>query len=156
MAHPLFGAALTIVAPFARREVYRLCTAQPKPFSEKLYYALRAFMTEQVQLMATALHNNDGDVLGDYRTKWETYRMGTSYLSQIFRYLNLNWIRKTLEDGRNRLGGLFQNDASSNTKDLFDIYTLGLVVWKDLVFTPQKVPLFAAFCVCAMLLAHGN
>jgi hypothetical protein len=83
-------------------EVYRLCTAQPKPFSEKLYYSLRDYMTELVQVaithfnmflfvcvllchyhvssqslrkvMASNLRNTDGDILSEYRTQWETYK----------------------------------------------------------------------------------
>jgi hypothetical protein len=113
--------------------VYRLCTAQPKPHSERLYVAFRDFLLAHVTETANEMRNADGEVLGDYRNRWRTYRIGMLYLHSVFRYLNNNWIKKTLEEGRNRLGGLFQSDTSAS-KDVHEIYTLGLLLWKEKVF----------------------
>ena len=113
-------------------DVYRLCTAQPKSHSERLYYELKAFLTEHVELVAKKMAAYDGDVLGEYRRRWVDYRKGIQVIHMIFRYLNSNWIKKTLEDSRNRLGGIFQSDGGQ--KDVHEIYTLGLLLWKELVF----------------------
>lgn len=114
-------------------DVYALCTAQPKSLSETLYYTLRDFLLEHVKNLAANLASYDGDVLGEYRRRWAEYQKGIQIVHMIFRYLNLHWIKKTLEDGRNRLGGLFQSDGG-NHKDVYEIYTLGLLIWKEQVF----------------------
>ena len=119
-------------------DIYALCTAQPKPFSEKLYYTLKEFLSDHVKAIGKNMMDSDSDVLSDYRNRWKTYRSGLLYIHHIFRYLNNNWIRKTVEDGRNRLGGLFQSDSSLSTKEVHEVYTLGLHLWKDEVFVVMK------------------
>ncbi len=117
--------------------MYRLCTAQPKPYSERLYFAFRDFLLGHVRQLAQEMRNSDADVLVDYRNRWRTFRIGMLYLNNIFRYLNNSWIKKTLDDGRNRLGGLFQSEAGGGgggAKEVHEIFTLGLVLWKEEVF----------------------
>ncbi len=118
------------------RDVYRLCTAQPKPYSERLYFAFRDFLLGHVRELAQEMRNSDADVLVDYRNRWKTYRIGMLYLNNIFRYLNNSWIKKTLDEGRNRLGGLFQSEAGGGgaAKEVHEIFTLGLLLWKEEVF----------------------
>jgi hypothetical protein len=110
--------------------VYRLCTAQPKPYSERLYFAFRDFLLAHVRELVHQMKNSDADVLVDYRNRWKTYRTGMLYLHNVFRYLNNSWIKKTLEDGRNRLGGLFQSEAGGGgaAKEVHEIFTLGLLL----------------------------
>jgi hypothetical protein len=117
------------------RDVYRLCTAQPKPYTERLYVEFREFVLGHVMRTAQEMRESDGAALRDYRARWRTYRTGMQYLHSVFRYLNNNWIKKTLEDGRNRLGGLFQSEGAAS-KDVHEIYTLGLLLWKEKVFDP--------------------
>lgn len=118
-------------------DVYRLCTAQPRSHSERLYGEFRAFLLEHVQQQAREMRDHDGDVLEDYRGRWRTFRTGMMYLHSVFRYLNNNWIRKTLDEGRNRLGGLFSDASGAGGgagKDVHEISVLWLLLWREHVF----------------------
>lgn len=85
-----------------------------------------------MQNIARAMRDNDSDILLDYRNRWNTFRVGVMYLHNLFRYLNQHWIRKTLDDGRNKLGGLFQEAGAA--RDVHEVYLLGLLLWKQHVF----------------------
>ncbi len=90
------------------RDIYKLCTATPQPYSEELYLRLRAFLERHVGALRDvplppnlhlarrpthANHNNQdmlegqGDLLADYLKKWEAYSTGSEYCHHIFRYL---------------------------------------------------------------------
>jgi hypothetical protein len=113
-------------------DIYKLCTAQPQPYSEDLYLRLKQFLEGHVDTLREDLLATQGDLLTDYLKKWETFATGSEYCHHIFRYLNNNWIRKRLEDSRNKLGGLYQGPSS--TTEVYEVFTLSLVIWKDHVF----------------------
>jgi len=113
-------------------DIYKLCTAQPQPYSEDLYLRLKQFVEVHVDSLREDIAAQQGDLLADYLKKWETFATGSEYCHHIFRYLNNNWIRKRLEDSRNKLGGLYQGPSS--TTEVYEVFTLALVIWKDHVF----------------------
>ncbi|ELR25392.1 cullin 1, putative [Acanthamoeba castellanii str. Neff] len=117
-------------------DIYKLCTATPQPYSEELYLRLRAFLERHVGALRDDMLEGQGDLLADYLKKWEAYSTGSEYCHHIFRYLNNNWIRKRLEDSRNKLGG-FSAGPSSST-EVYEVFTLALVIWKDHVFSKVK------------------
>lgn len=77
-------------------------------------------------------------MLSDYLKKWKAYSIGCEYCNAIFRYLvrapaaraarrsrapqNNNWIRKKLEDTRNKLVGVFQGPAAST--EVYEVFTV--------------------------------
>eukprot|EP01087_Luapelamoeba_hula_P016964 TRINITY_DN5286_c0_g1_i1.p1 TRINITY_DN5286_c0_g1~~TRINITY_DN5286_c0_g1_i1.p1 ORF type:complete len:750 (+),score=121.38 TRINITY_DN5286_c0_g1_i1:207-2456(+) len=117
-------------------DIYKLCTAQPQPYSEELYLRFKSFIERHVDSLREEILAQQSDLLEDYLKKWEAYSTGTEFCHHIFRYLNNNWIRKRLEDSRNKLGGLYQGPGA--TAEVFEIATLCLVVWRDHVFSRTK------------------
>lgn len=117
-------------------DIYKLCTAQPQPYSEELYLRLKQFLEKHVDQLRESTLACQSDLLTDYLKKWETYSIGTEYCHHIFRYLNQNWIRKRLEDSRNKIGGLYQGPSS--TTEVYEVMTLALVIWRDRVFVKVK------------------
>jgi len=102
------------------------------------------------------------DLLPDYLRKWETFSTGTQYCHAIFRYLarafqcvlpcsfgaqNMNWIRKRLEDSRNKLGGLYQGPTS--TTEVYEVYTVRPL--SSFLFSSLSLSLSLSVCVCVYL-----
>jgi hypothetical protein len=79
------------------RDVYALCTSQPKPYSEELYIQLKKLLENHVhQLFEVQINfsfivlqqlTSSSNVLSDYLKRWEVYSAGCEYCSAIFRYL---------------------------------------------------------------------
>lgn len=145
--------------------MYRLCIAQPQPYSEPLYLRLKEFLEKHVDELCRSLMDEQADLLPNYLKKWNTYSVGSEFCHQIFRYLvrlfifkffldspkNMNWIRKRLEDSRNKLGSIYQGQSSSSTTEVYEVYTvlfsisrhswhkqLALVTWRDHLFRKLK------------------
>jgi cullin 1 len=55
--------------------------------------------------------------------------------------LNMNWIRKRLEDSKNKLGSVYQTSAAS---EIYEISSLALVTWKERLFMKVKDRLMRA------------
>ena len=61
-------------------------------------------------------------MLGFYIRQWTRYTTAAKYINHLFRYLNRHWVKRESEEGK---------------KNVYDVYTLHLVKWKDDFF--QKV-----------------
>lgn len=68
-------------------------------------------------------------LLGYYVSEWNRYTSAMKYLNHIFGYLNRYWIKREVDDGR---------------KDVYEVYTLAMVVWRDHFFSALKTRLTAA------------
>jgi hypothetical protein len=117
-------------------DIYKLCTATPQPYSEELYLRLRAFLEGHVSSLREGMIEQQGDLLADYLKRWEAYSTGSEYCHHIFRYLNNNWIRKRLEDSRNKLGGYSASPSTST--EVYEVFTLALMVWREHLFSRVK------------------
>jgi cullin 1 len=91
---------------------------------EELYMKLRGFLTEKcAALRAEAETRHDENLLLFFYTEWTRYTTAMRYVSHIFQYLNRHWIRREAEDGR---------------KDVYEIFPLSLVVWRETFFSAVK------------------
>ena len=58
-------------------------------------------------------------LLSYYINEWTRYTSAAVYNHHLFRYLNRHWVKREIDEGK---------------KDVYDIYTLHLVTWKDVFF----------------------
>lgn len=91
---------------------------------EDLYYKLVDFLTQHMKkLLADTENKMDEPLLVFYREKWDHYTAAMSKVNHIFTYLNRHWIKRESEDGQ---------------KDVYEIYPLSLVIWRDNLFKELK------------------
>jgi cullin 1 len=55
-------------------------------------------------------------LLGFYMREWVRYTTAAKYINHLFRYLNRHWVKREIDEGK---------------KNVFDVYTLHLVKWRD-------------------------
>ena len=55
-------------------------------------------------------------LLGFYIREWTRYTTAAKFINHLFRYLNRHWVKREADEGK---------------KDIYDVYTLHLVKWKD-------------------------
>jgi len=91
---------------------------------EELYRRLQDFLVEHVNSILTGGETRmDDSLLNYYKKEWDRYTTALKVVNHIFQYLNRHWIKRESEDGN---------------KDIYEIYTLGLVVWKTHIFSNSK------------------
>lgn len=91
---------------------------------EELYNKLRDFLRDRcLQLLKQAEGRHDEALLHFYFAEWSRYTTAMRYVSHIFQYLNRHWIRREAEDGK---------------KEVYEIFPLALVVWREHFFSAVK------------------
>ena len=68
----------------------------------------------------------DEALLAFYISECRRFTTAATYNHHLFRYLNRHWVKREIDEGK---------------KDVYDIYTLHLVTWKEVFFenTQQRV-----------------
>ena len=61
----------------------------------------------------------DEALLTYYIREWDRYTTAAKYTNHLFRYLNRHWVRREIDEGK---------------KDVYDVYTLHLVQWREILF----------------------
>ena len=87
---------------------------------EDLYKNLRAYLKAHLE----ELHKNsqghvDEALLTYYIREWDRYTTAAKYVNHLFRYLNRHWVKREVDEGK---------------KDVYDVYTLHLVSWRQVFF----------------------
>eukprot|EP00005_Dracoamoeba_jomungandri_P001963 CAMPEP_0174261182 /NCGR_PEP_ID=MMETSP0439-20130205/11275_1 /TAXON_ID=0 /ORGANISM="Stereomyxa ramosa, Strain Chinc5" /LENGTH=759 /DNA_ID=CAMNT_0015345615 /DNA_START=55 /DNA_END=2334 /DNA_ORIENTATION=+ len=120
--------------------VYNYCTtSRPSPsrkptgisganfVGEELYNRLAEYLKRYMkQISKQAEGKMDDALLMYYSKEWERYTTAMKYINNIFDYLNRHWIKREADDGK---------------KEVYDINTLSLVIWRDNLFHAQKTRL---------------
>lgn len=89
---------------------------------EDLYRHLINYLTRHLQeLLAEARSHSDEALLQFYIKQWSRYTNSAKYIHHIFRYLNRHWVKREIDEGK---------------KNVYDVYTLHLVQWRQEMFTP--------------------
>src|ERR1700712_1276481 len=118
--------------------VHNFCTAQkninhhhgfaPGPqnrggahlLGEGLYQRLEQYLNNHLTGVKKEASKHSGEeLLQFYIKEWKRYTTAGEYNNHLFRYLNRHWVKREMDEGK---------------KDIYDIYTLHLVRWKEDMF----------------------
>ncbi|CAN6603230.1 cell division control protein 53 [Trichomonascus vanleenenianus] len=89
-----------------------------------LYHQLEQYLTRHLTALRGEALKHEGPGLIDYYNRiWERYTIGAGYVNHIFNYLNRHWVRREREEGR---------------RHIYDVNTLCLVRWRDVLFEAIK------------------
>jgi cullin 1 len=87
---------------------------------EDLYRRLNDYLREHLKgVHEEMVKHVDEALLTFYIKEWKRYTTAGTYNNHLFRYLNRHWVKREMDEGK---------------KDIYDIYTLHLVRWKDDMF----------------------
>ncbi|KAM0724164.1 hypothetical protein Q7P37_000046 [Cladosporium fusiforme] len=87
---------------------------------EDLYRRLNDYLKKHLLGVHTEMVKHvDEALLTFYIKEWKRYTTAGTYNNHLFRYLNRHWVKREMDEGK---------------KDIYDIYTLHLVRWKDDMF----------------------
>ncbi len=87
---------------------------------EDLYKNLKDYL----KVHLAEIHENskthaDEALLTFYIREWDRYTTAAKYTNHLFRYLNRHWVKREIDEGK---------------KDIYDVYTLHLVEWREELF----------------------
>jgi hypothetical protein len=83
-----------------------------------LYERLTGYLTSYLEDLVKSRSDAGETVLTFYIREWDRWRAGAKVINHHFRYLNRHWVKNERAEGR---------------KDVFDIYTLHLIQWREVV-----------------------
>ena len=87
---------------------------------EELYHRLNTYLKQHLAgVNGELVKHADEALLSFYITEWKRYTTAGTYHNHLFKYLNRHWVKREMDEGK---------------KDIFDIYTLHLVRWKEDMF----------------------
>ncbi|KAF2089749.1 Cullin-domain-containing protein [Saccharata proteae CBS 121410] len=87
---------------------------------EELYNHLIAYLKNHLDgVRQQSLEHSDEALLTFYIKEWKRYTTAGQYNQHLFRYLNRHWVKREMDEGK---------------KNIYDIYTLHLVRWKEDMF----------------------
>ncbi|EDO19045.1 hypothetical protein Kpol_2000p10, partial [Vanderwaltozyma polyspora DSM 70294] len=85
----------------------------------EIYRKLKNFLKEYI---TNFKQNNNETFLQFYVRRWKRFTIGAIFLNHAFDYMNRYWVQKERSDGK---------------RDIFDVNTLCLMSWKDVMFDPN-------------------
>ena len=97
---------------------------------EDLYKNLREYLKDHLEeLHEKSKGHVDEALLTYYIREWDRYTTAAKYTNHLFRYLNRHWVRREIDEGK---------------KDVFDVYTLHLVQWREILFSKVNTNVMSA------------
>jgi cullin 1 len=109
---------------------------------EELYQLLGQYLTEHLKdvLIASESHSDEA-LLTFYIREWKRYTDAAKYNNHLFRYLNRHWVKREIDEGK---------------KNVYDVYTLHLVKWKDDFFKAVESKVMEAVLRLVEKLRNGE
>ena len=87
---------------------------------EDLYKNLKLYLKQHLKgVYELSDGHSDEALLTFYIREWDRYTSAAKYNHHLFKYLNRHWVKREIDEGK---------------KDVYDVYTLHLVVWRDDLF----------------------
>lgn len=97
---------------------------------EELYQNLIKYLDRHLQgVYEGAQRTGEDSILTFYIKEWKRYTTAATYNNHLFRYLNRHWVKREMDEGK---------------KNVFDIYTLHLVRWKEDMFAKTQDDVMSA------------
>ncbi|BFZ57313.1 ubiquitin ligase (cullin) of SCF [Savitreella phatthalungensis] len=99
----------------------------------ELYERLTQYMQRHLSRLLDGARDLQGEPLLVYYTKcWRDYTVGAGFVHHIFRYLNRYWVKREMDEGK---------------AQVYDIYTLCLVLWRRILFEDIHEKLLVAVLI---------
>lgn len=97
---------------------------------EDLYMNLKTYLSKHLaEIHEKSISHVDEALLAYYIREWDRYTTAAKYINHLFRYLNRHWVKREIDEGK---------------KDIYDVYTLHLVQWREELFSKVNVNVMAA------------
>lgn len=97
---------------------------------EDLYKNLKTYLKSHLEILHQRSKGHvDEALLTYYIREWDRYTTAAKYTNHLFRYLNRHWVRREIDEGK---------------KDVYDVYTLHLVQWREILFEKVNKNVMAA------------
>ncbi|KAI9751273.1 MAG: hypothetical protein M1835_001245 [Candelina submexicana] len=91
---------------------------------EDLYQNLNGYLAAHLtQISGHAANHTDEALLSYYIREWDRYTTAAKFVNHEFKYLNRHWVKREMDEGK---------------KNVYDVYTLHLVQWKENLFMRVK------------------
>lgn len=88
---------------------------------EDLYQNLKEYLQKHLaDIYEKSKSHHDEVLLSYYIREWDRYTTAAKYTNHLFRYLNRHWVKREIDEGK---------------KDVYDVYTLHLVQWREELFS---------------------
>lgn len=87
---------------------------------EELYKLLGEYLSNHLKTVhEESQSHTDEALLAFYIREWSRYTTAAKYVNHLFSYLNRHWVKREIDEGK---------------KNVYDVYTLHLVQWKEVFF----------------------
>ncbi|OOQ82505.1 Cullin-1 [Penicillium brasilianum] len=84
---------------------------------EELYKLLGEYLSRHLEVVLNESKGHAEEaLLGFYIREWTRFTTAAKYVNHLFSYLNRHWVKREIDEGK---------------KNVYDVYTLHLVKWKD-------------------------
>lgn len=91
---------------------------------------LKTYLSKHLaEIHEKSIGHVDEALLAYYIREWDRYTTAAKYINHLFRYLNRHWVKREIDEGK---------------KDIYDVYTLHLVQWREELFSKVNVNVMAA------------
>ena len=88
---------------------------------EDLYRNLKRYLQKHLHdVHEKSQSHTDEALLSYYIREWDRYTTAAKFINHLFRYLNRHWVKREMDEGK---------------KDVYDVYTLHLVQWREELFS---------------------
>ncbi|GAA5919879.1 hypothetical protein JCM1841_002089 [Sporobolomyces salmonicolor] len=107
-----------------------------------LYKHLQQYFISHLKSVRAAAEDlSDEPLLRYYTKEWDRYTTGASYVNRLFTYLNRHWVKREKDEGR---------------KNVYGVYILALVSWKDHFYTHVQAKLKLTNAVLKLIEQQRN
>ncbi|KAK9767992.1 hypothetical protein K7432_001722 [Basidiobolus ranarum] len=118
--------------------VYDLCTARPRPYTEKLFNSIANFLVERTKIIKETILEPE-DVINAYAKEWNKYFMASQYAESVCHYLNKLMTQKEIEADAEDDSQNANEPVAGGKYFKQSIEALAYFIWKEQVVNEIKV-----------------